>query len=143
MKNNKAVELIICVPAKKRIIFVFGSESWNDSIAFRTAERLKEEFGEKAEFVFADDLSAKEFGEKEFQGIDAASGIRKVELIESIDALGESRGMSVHGFDLAFQLKLLKKTGRISGIKVIAIPLGYGIEKAVAETREKLRAILL
>ncbi len=57
--------------------------------------------------------------------LDTVHGIREVELIEgdqNRDALGLSPRGSVHDFDLAFQLRYLKKIGKLGDVTIIGVP---------------------
>lgn len=138
----RALKLIICMPENRKLVLIFGSEFGEDRIAFEVAKRLEKEFAAKAKFVFASDLAAKEFSGRKLVAIDAAAGIRKAKLLDNLDSISAKPGLSSHGFDLGFQLKLLKKARRLDSVKIIAIPLGCEIENAVREVRELLRSIL-
>jgi Ni,Fe-hydrogenase maturation factor len=56
--------------------------------------------------------------------VDTVAGIDKPELLDesAVDKLSVSRGSSAHDYDLAFQLKYLKKLGKINKINILGIP---------------------
>jgi hypothetical protein len=119
----------------KRIVFVFGNRlEESDSIAPMVADRLRGKFS-GIEFREADepaDLPAAK--SRETWILDAAEGIRKVTLIEGTESLlAAGAPVSLHDFDLQFELRLLGKIGRLGRLKIIAIPRGYNIQKAAAE----------
>ncbi len=57
--------------------------------------------------------------------MDAVEGINRVELISNSDLgrLINKRSLSVHDFDLGFQLKYLKKLGKLGDVRIIGIPM--------------------
>jgi len=119
----------------KKIVFVFGNRlEESDSIAPRVADRLRGKFSD-IEFRETDEpadlLEAKS---RETWILDAADGIQKVTLIEGAEKLlAAGAPVSLHDFDLQFELQLLQKIGALGKLKIIAIPCGYNIEKAAAE----------
>ncbi|MFH1256335.1 MAG: hypothetical protein V1494_03500 [Candidatus Diapherotrites archaeon] len=123
----------------KNKILVFGNPLVEgDSLALKVARELK---GGEIEFVELDALDElEEFG-KSPAVLDVAKGIRKVKLIDNLDALELSPRCSMHDFDLAIHLKLLKKLGKIDSAKIICIPMGYDEGKAVSEVRLLLKSI--
>lgn len=119
-------------------IFVFGNSLIeNDSLALKIAKRLKGKVkGIKFEAVESlDDVEQKE----NLYIMDVAFGIEKVQVIENLEKLETKQPVSGHDFDLAIELKLLKKIGRIGKVKIIAIPAKYDLNKAVEEVKEMLK----
>jgi Ni,Fe-hydrogenase maturation factor len=117
-------------------IFVFGNPLVEgDSLALAVAERLKGKI-EGIEFVAVQSLD--EVGKRDFWVLDVAFGIEKVEVIEELDYLRVKQPVSGHDFDLALELKMLKKLGRIGEIRIIAVPMGYRLGKAVEEVKAVL-----
>ena len=125
----------------KMRIYVIGNPLLEkDSIAVRAAKRLrKEKELHEIEFIETDSLSEMEGIEKVPVAMDAAKGIKKVELLEGTGKIETQDVYSMHDMDLGFELKLLKKLGKIKGARIIAIPQDYGLEKAVEEVRKILR----
>ena len=60
-------------------------------------------------------------------------------MIEDLEKLETKQPVSGHDFDLAMELKLLKKIGRIGNVRIIAIPAGLELEKAVGEVKELIK----
>ena len=54
--------------------------------------------------------------------IDTVSGLKKVTLFNKIDDIESLKSSTVHDFDLGFQLKYLKKLGKIKKVTIIGIP---------------------
>jgi len=115
-------------------VFVFGNSLIEkDSLALTIAERLRGKV-KGVEFEAVESLDEVK-NTKEFYIMDVALGIEKVQMIEDLHKLQTAQPVSLHDFDLAFELKLAKKLGKIGKVKIIAIPNGYALDKAVEETR--------
>ena len=112
-----------------------------DSLPLEILPMLREEFPEYefAEFDAAENLE--EEGE-ELTIIDAVRGIEKVTLISDVDALSESKRYTMHDFDLAITLKLLRKMNIVKSILIFGVPVGYGKLKAFEELKALIRANL-
>lgn len=80
--------------------------------------------------------------ERELIIIDTVIGIKKVRVISDIDKIETGKRYSLHDFDLGFNLKLLKKAGRIDSVTIICIPAGISEEKAYDGAAEILRKLL-
>lgn len=72
--------------------------------------------------------------------IDSVVGIDKVRVLSlgDLDKVELSPQCSVHDFDLGFQLKLMKKLGKLKDVNIVGVPFDYGEEKAVEEIKEIL-----
>jgi Ni,Fe-hydrogenase maturation factor len=107
-------------------IYVFGNkDSPLDKTAFSTADKLKTQFPQ-IKFVGVNVNTDLPFKPEESVVImDTVDGIDKVELIENSDLerLINRRSSSVHDFDLGFQLKYLKKIGKLGHVTIIGIPI--------------------
>lgn len=110
-------------------VFVFGNPLVEkDCLALKVAERLKGKV-KGVEFEAVESLDdVKKSGNLCI--MDVVFGIEKVQWIEGLDALGARQPVSLHDFDLAMELKLLKKIGKIGKVKIIGIPAGMELEKA-------------
>lgn len=109
-------------------IYVFGNPLVKeDNLALSVAERLEKDFLD-VEFVHQD--PNEEIKEDNLIILDVAEGIDKVMIIDDINKLDVGKRVSLHDFDIAFSLKLMKKIGLVKKIKIIAIPVNYDIEKA-------------
>jgi len=122
------------VRAKK--VFVFGNPLVEkDSLALKVSERLE---GKVKGIKFEKVQSLEETGRNQPLWIlDVAEGIEKVVLIEGLDKLQAGRPVSGHDFDLAMELKVLEKVGKLGKVKIIAVPAELGAKEA-AEQVEKL-----
>ena len=106
-------------------VFVFGNEDVpEDRKAIDVAEKLDGAV-EDVSFIFVKPNEDVPFvGERHVVILDTVCGIREVVLIEGddIDLVTSSPRGSVHDFDLAFQLKYLKKIGKLGEVAVIGVP---------------------
>ena len=106
-------------------IYVFGNESVaEDSRAIEVARELENSI-EGISFVFVSPNEDVPFAdERRVVILDTVQDLREVALIEgdTLDALILSPRGSVHDFDLAFQLRYLKKLGRLGEVTIIGIP---------------------
>ena len=71
----------------------------------------------------------------EYVIIDVAYGLKDVKLIESVDRLVLGRLCSLHDFDMAYFLKLLKQLGKLDAIRIVAIPQDMPVADAVLSVR--------
>lgn len=117
-------------------ILVFGNPLIKeDSLALKVMEQLKIKV-QDVEFEAVESLDEAE-EMKDLYIMDVASGLEKVEVLQDLDLLNVKHPISGHDFDLAMELKMRKKVGRIGKVVIVAIPSGYKIGKAVEEV-EKL-----
>ncbi len=121
-------------------IFVGGNPLIEqDNLALQVAEELR---GKIKGVEFAAIESLDEIKErKNICIMDVAHGIKKVELIESVDELQTAQPFSAHDFDLAMQLKILQKMGKLGKVKIIAVPAGYDAGKAVQEAEKLIKML--
>jgi Ni,Fe-hydrogenase maturation factor len=106
-------------------IYVFGNEYVaEDKRALDVARELQGTI-EGISFALVDPNEDVPFvNERHVVILDTVQGIRDVVLVEGdgIDRLILSPRATVHDFDLAFQLKYLRKIGRLGEVKVIGVP---------------------
>jgi Ni,Fe-hydrogenase maturation factor len=106
-------------------IYVFGNEYVaEDKRAIEVAKELEGAI-EGISFVFVNPNEDVSFvNERQVVILDTVQGIREVTLIEGgvIDELISSPRGSVHDFDLAFQLRYLKKLNKLGEVTIIGIP---------------------
>ncbi len=74
--------------------------------------------------------------------LDVAKGIDEVRLIKGLDKIEASEIYSLHDFDLGFNLKLLKKIGRLDKIRIIAIPYNISEKQALNQVQLILRKLV-
>lgn len=105
-------------------VYVFGnSDLPQDSAALRAAKEMVEK---NVEFITVDPNQDLPFAdENQVVLMDTMDGIDQAELIQGKDLnkLFLSPRVSVHDFDLGFQLKYLKKIGRLGEVKIIGLPM--------------------
>jgi len=70
--------------------------------------------------------------------LDVAYGIEKVILIDDVDKLVLGRLCSLHDFDMAYFLKLLRRLGKLKKVRILAIPQGMTVTKALPAVRSLL-----
>jgi hypothetical protein len=70
--------------------------------------------------------------------IDTAVGIESITIFDSLDKFILSPHVTVHDFDLPVALGLLKKTGKIKNIKIIAIPPHFPIHLILRKCEAQL-----
>src|ERR671912_837888 len=106
-------------------IYVFGNEYVaEDRRAIEVAREL-EDTVEGISFVFVSPNEDVPFvNERHVVILDTVQGIQDVTLVEGdgIDELILSPRASVHDFDLAFQLRYLKKLKKLGEVTIIGIP---------------------
>jgi len=113
------------------LVYVFGNQIVHeDAGALKAADHLKDKVG-KIEFVVVNPNEDLPFaGEEKIILMDAVEGIDKVTLIDEndLDKLIIAKSVSVHDFDLGFQLKYLKKLGKLNKVTIIGLPKGKKID---------------
>jgi Ni,Fe-hydrogenase maturation factor len=128
--------------AVKKVIFVAGNPLIEqDSLALRVAEQLQ---GKIRGIEFREIESLDALQEKEKQNLcimDVAAGIKKVQLIQGIEKLQTKQPISSHDFDLAMQLKVLQKLGKLGKVEIIAVPARCDLKKATREVNRFIREL--
>jgi len=124
-------------------ILVFGNILFEkDNLALKLISKLQRSFPkiEFKEFDPTENLE-KEIENKCLNILDVAEGISKVKVLNfnDIGKLEIIKSCSMHDFDLAYNLKLLKKIKKLKNVKIIAVPIGMDIEKAFNQTQLILR----
>ena len=106
-------------------VYVFGNEYVaGDNRAIEVAGELQNKV-KGVSFIFVGPNEDVPFAEElRVFILDTVQGIEDVALVEGdrIDTLVLSPRGSVHDFDLAFQLRYLKKLGKLGKVTVIGIP---------------------
>jgi Ni,Fe-hydrogenase maturation factor len=106
-------------------VYVFGNEYVAEDIRAIEVARELQNTVEGVSFVFVGPNEEVPFAdEPRVVILDTIQGIQDVALVEgdAIDGLLLSPRGSVHDFDLAFQLRYLKKLGKLGTVTVIGIP---------------------
>jgi hypothetical protein len=110
-----------------------------DSLLHRIMPDLKSELPD-FEFVEADGSELP--SEKELNILDVAEGIREVMLVDDLDKLRTERIFSMHDFDLAQNLKIMKRFGMLGKVRIIAVPSGIDEKAAVAGIKKTVNSSL-
>ncbi|MFA6981501.1 MAG: hypothetical protein WC243_00530 [Patescibacteria group bacterium] len=107
-------------------VYVFGNEdSEIDNKALLVAEKLKHTIPD-LEFVPVGLNKDLPFDNKEDVVImDIVEGLDKVQVLNSQDLnkIALSPKLTVHDFDLGFQLKYLQKIGKLGEVKILGLPM--------------------
>ena len=107
-------------------IYVFGNQdSVEDNIALQLIEVLKGRI-ENVEFVVVKPNEDLPFaGEAEVVVMDVVKGLKKVTMLteNNLGNLKLAPRNTAHDFDLGWQLKYLKKLGKLKQVRIIGIPM--------------------
>ena len=106
-------------------IYIFGNQDiQEDNMAIEVANKLESKV-DNIEFITVKPNEDLPFvNEKNIIIMDTIQGIDKIEIIneKNLDKLELSPRNTVHDFDLGFQLKYLKKIGKLGKVTVIGLP---------------------
>lgn len=107
---------------KNILIYVIGNPLLDfDSLPLRLLPELEKEF-KSIDFQPLDPNENIKPINKELTMIDTAEGIEEPTLIKDLSGIEAGRIYSAHDFDLAFNLKLLYKLGKLKKIRIFGIP---------------------
>lgn len=132
---------------QKKTIHIFGNPLLDfDNLPLKLAPQLEKLFPE-IDFVITDPSENINPINGELIIIDTIEGVksaqggpasgRKVILIDDIEKLETNKIYSLHDFDLAFNLKLLQKIGKLKSVKIFGVPM-EGNEKEILEQLIKM-----
>ena len=129
-------------------VYVFGNQDHKeDSAAFEVAKNIMEKpwsSAYKVDFEYVKPNQDLPFiNEDKVVILDVVSGIDEVKLIseKDLDKLKIFSSSSVHDFDLGFQIKYLKKLGKLGKVSIIGIPMNGSINyDSIHSTVKKLVA---
>jgi len=120
-------------------VLVFGNPFLeNDSLPLKLLPKLQDKFPE-IEFKEIDPTEDLDKQGRDLVILDTVEGIDTVMEINSIEQLHANKVYSMHDFDLAYNLKLLKKIGKIDSVRIIGVPMGIGEEEAMNQIQSILR----
>jgi Ni,Fe-hydrogenase maturation factor len=137
---------------KKKTIHIFGNPILDfDNLPLKIAPKLEKLFPE-INFIITDPSENLKPIDGELIIIDTVEGAKsaqggpasgwKVVLIDDVKKLETSKIYSLHDFDLAFNLKLLKKIGKLKKIKIFGVPM-EGDEEEILKQLGKIIKISL
>src|SRR3989338_1722769 len=128
---------------KMKKILVFGNPLVpQDSLALKVAKTLQKEFVD-IEFKELDAVEEIQNEGKNLIILDVVQGLKKTIVIDNLDQIKTTSIYTMHDFDLAWNLKLLKKIGAIEEVKIIGTPMNYAKKNAVKETKKIITSLLL
>ena len=112
-----------------------------DSLPIKLLPKLRSIFP-KIEFIEID--PTEEFPEEKFLVlIDTIKDLEDVKLFEDIDKIELAPNYSVHDFDLGFQLKLMKKLGKLKEVSIIGVGQKVSEEEAIKKLGKIISNLLL
>ena len=122
-------------------IFIFGNELvGEDSLPLKILPDLRNEFKE-IEFVEIDpteDLPE----EEHFIILDTIINTEEVKILKDIDKIESMPNYSLHDLDLGFNLKLMKKLGKIKDVTIIGVPAEIGENNCLEQVKEVISNLL-
>lgn len=126
----------------KNTIHIFGNPLLDfDNLPLKLAPKLKKLFPE-IDFVIADPNENLKPINKKLIIIDAVESIKKVVVIDDLEQIQTQKIYSLHDFDLAFNLKLLQKIGKLRSVKIFGVPMKGSEEEALSDVTEIIKITL-
>ncbi len=125
---------------KRKKIYVAGNPLVKtDSVPLKIMSKLQRAFPgmEFIELEPTDNLP----DEKSLNIIDTVIGIDSVKVIDDIDAIVTGKVYSLHDFDLGFNLKLMKKTGKLNRVNIIGVPAHFSEAEAMKGVARQLKKL--
>lgn len=124
---------------KKNIIYIFGNPLLDfDNLPLKLAPKLRKIFQE-IDFVITDPSENIESINGELIIIDTVEGINKVVLIDDLEKLETNKIYSLHDFDLAFNLKILQKIGKLKKVKIFGVPMKGDEEEILSQLKKLIK----
>ena len=121
-------------------ILVFGNPRVrSDSIPPKILPELKKLFP-NIKFETMDPTEIINQNEEELWILDTAEGIDEVRIINDPAMLNRQKRTSVHDYDLALDIKLLSRLGKLKKIKIIAVPNNMKRQEALHKVTQLLNA---
>ncbi|MCL4378705.1 MAG: hypothetical protein M1409_10100 [Actinobacteria bacterium] len=118
-------------------IYVFGNKDLNfDNAPFKVVKKLKGKI-QNLEFIIVNPNEDLPFEDgQDVVMVDTVLGINKVEIISDndLDKLILGKSTTVHDFDLGFQLKYLKKLGKIGKVIIIGLPMNSKLDYSLIQS---------
>lgn len=104
-------------------VSVFGNPLVDkDSLPLKILPKLKKKFPD-IDFVIEDPTETLDPPRGEWWILDSVEGINDVTVLDDLSKLDFTNRVSVHDYDLSFDLKLLQKLGKLGRFNIIAIPI--------------------
>lgn len=124
-------------------VSVFGNPDLKeDSLVVRLVPELKKKLPE-VEFKIEDPVEGLKPPKNSLWVIlDVGEGIKGVKVFKDVDRLVDERRVSLHDYDVAMELKLLKKLGKMGEVKIMMVEMGMEKKAALIEVVKQLKAII-
>ena len=123
-------------------VLIFGNPLVKeDSLPLKILPKLRKKFP-SIEFKEFDTAESLEKEGEELIIIDTVKNIEDVKIFEDIEIFERKKIFSTHDYDLAYELKALKKLGYIKKVRIIGIPSKISEEECLRKVSEKLKSIL-
>jgi Ni,Fe-hydrogenase maturation factor len=122
-------------------VLVFGNQiAKADSAAIKIASRLSGKMP-NVEFVHFDTSEDLEKEGRNLVILDVVVGLEKPRVVQLSELELSSNPLSLHGFDLIWNLLLLKKLGKIESATIVGVPAGKPYTKSLRAVKEILEGI--
>jgi len=122
-------------------VLIFGNPLIEkDNLALRLLDKLKRRFS-NIKFKEIEPTEKLEKYGRDLIIIDCVENVDKVVLIEDLESLKLDKLFSMHDFDLGYNLRLLKKVGKIDSVKIIGVPMDMDEEEAFREVEKIIKTI--
>jgi Ni,Fe-hydrogenase maturation factor len=112
-----------------------------DNLPLKLAPKLEKIFPE-IDFVITDPSENIKPIDSELIIIDTVEGIGKVVLLDDLEKIKTSKIYSLHDFDLAFNLKLLQKIGKLKSVKIFGVPMNGDKEEILGQLETLIKLSL-
>ncbi|MEK7203381.1 MAG: hypothetical protein AAB653_03630 [Patescibacteria group bacterium] len=127
--------------AIKKKIYIFGNPLLCfDNLPIKLAPKLKKTFSE-IDFIIQDPNENLKPKNNELIIIDTVIGSKKIVIINDAEKIKASPTCSLHDFDLGFNLKLLKKIGKLKKFTIFGVPTKMEKNKALKQLINLINAI--
>lgn len=119
-----------------KTIYVFGNELLNyDNLAKNISKEINIKNIKFKQINSLNDVF--NIKEKNLNILDVVKGIKKTTLVRDINKIKRSNLYSLHDFDIAFYILLMKELSKINNINIIGIPQ-YGNKEEIKKDIIKL-----
>lgn len=123
----------------KKTIYIFGNPLLPfDSLPIKLLPKLKNAFPQ-INFIVKDPNENIKPHNGELLIIDTVMGIKNVVVIDDIDKIQLSPTCSLHDFDLGYNLRLLKKIGKLKNVIIFGIPPNINEEEALRQLTKLIK----
>jgi len=121
-------------------IYVLGNPLVEeDSLPLRLLPKLRKRF-QQVDFVELDPTET--LPEGDLVIIDTVINADKIVILRGIDSLSSQPNYSLHDLDLAMNLKLMKKLGKINNVTIIGLPPNLEEKRALKELEKAIPSAL-